>query len=532
MRHIGPFLLTLLLFCLVDLSRCRGSDINVSKNNLDTKTSIFLRSLSSADAGKSEETEKKKHHDKRTRHKALLPLNGRDIGGFILAALGLLVAAGGGIGGGGILVPIYTLIIDFDSKFAIPLANISVFGGAIANVLLNSTKRHPAADRPLIDWNLILVMEPLTIAGALIGAILNKVLPGDVLVIMLVIVLSITADRTLKKAKKMYEKENEERVTLETSGYTALTEEASENVPEVIIQPNESYPNIEQDTTLTGTNSLSVPLLNEINNNEAKTNTNSETFQDSVANNSKLQEILEEERYPPFYVVLAIVVLFVVVVVLNVLKGGGGKESPVGIHCGSLWFWLIQLFMLIWIVIIALVARLYLLEQTKLKEEANYTYVEGDIVWDERSTLIYPAICSAAGLCAGMFGIGGGIVKGPLMLAMGVHPKVAAATSATMILFTSFTATTSFMVFGLLQYDYAYVVTVIGFLATLIGQTVMNELIKKTGRNSYIVYVIGIVVLVSACAMVLKVVFSVEKASVEKAKSGDADDISFCSAGA
>lgn len=127
-------------------------------------------------------------------------MNGRDIGGFILAALGLLVAAGGGIGGGGILVPIYTLIIDFDSKFAIPLANISVFGGAIANVLLNSTKRHPAADRPLIDWNLILVMEPLTIAGALIGAILNKVLPGDVLVIMLVIVLSITADRTLKKS--------------------------------------------------------------------------------------------------------------------------------------------------------------------------------------------------------------------------------------------------------------------------------------------------------------------------------------------
>jgi uncharacterized membrane protein YfcA len=32
-----------------------------------------------------------------------------------------------------------------------------------------------------------------------------------------------------------------------------------------------------------------------------------------------------------------------------------------------------------------------------------------------------------------MFGVGGGIVKGPLMLEMGVMPDVAAATSATMM---------------------------------------------------------------------------------------------------
>ena len=62
---------------------------------------------------------------------------------------------------------------------------------------------------------------------------------------------------------------------------------------------------------------------------------------------------------------------------------------------------------------------------------------EGDIVWTARTTLTYPALCSIAGIIAGMFGVGGGIVKGPLMLALGVLPDVAAATSATMILFTS-----------------------------------------------------------------------------------------------
>jgi Sulfite exporter TauE/SafE len=62
---------------------------------------------------------------------------------------------------------------------------------------------------------------------------------------------------------------------------------------------------------------------------------------------------------------------------------------------------------------------------------------EGDIEWTPRTTLSYPAACSFAGVIAGMFGVGGGIVKGPLMLHLGVLPEVAAATSATMILFTS-----------------------------------------------------------------------------------------------
>merc|ERR1711957_226062 len=110
-----------------------------------------------------------------------------------MGIIGLMIAAGGGIGGGGILVPIYILVMRFSPKHAIPLSNITVFGGSIANTLLNSKKRHPLADRPLINWDLILVMEPLTIAGALAGACLNKILPEQFLTMMLVLLLSFTA---------------------------------------------------------------------------------------------------------------------------------------------------------------------------------------------------------------------------------------------------------------------------------------------------------------------------------------------------
>ncbi|CAN0371232.1 unnamed protein product, partial [Discosporangium mesarthrocarpum] len=56
---------------------------------------------------------------------------------------------------------------------------------------------------------------------------------------------------------------------------------------------------------------------------------------------------------------------------------------------------------------------------------------------------------------------------------------VASATSAVMILYTSFTASTSFMVFGLLQEDYAVALFFVGVAATAVGQIVVNHLVKK-----------------------------------------------------
>jgi uncharacterized membrane protein YfcA len=95
------------------------------------------------------------------------------------------------------------------------------------------------------------------------------------------------------------------------------------------------------------------------------------------------------------------------------------------------------------------------------------------------------------------------------MLAMGVHPAVSSASSACMILFTSFTATTSFVVFGLLVSDYAVACLVLGFFATIVGQIGLGILMKKAGgRNSFIAFSIGGVVLLSAVLMTIQSLLS------------------------
>jgi len=92
--------------------------------------------------------------------------------------------------------------------------------------------------------------------------------------------------------------------------------------------------------------------------------------------------------------------------------------------------------------------------------------------------------------------------------AMNVHPAVASASSACMILFTSFTATTSFVVFGLLVPDYAVICLLVGFFATLAGQIGLGYIMKKAQRNSYIAFSIGGVVLLSAFLMTIQSLLS------------------------
>jgi uncharacterized membrane protein YfcA len=434
---------------------------------------------------------------------SLFPLTDRDVVGLFLAASGLLIAAGGGIGGGGFLVPLYILVFGFSPKHAIPLSNITVFGGAIANTMLNVNKRHPLADRPLIDWDIIVLMEPLTVAGAVVGANLNKLLPEVVIVVLLDVLLILTAYKALHDAHHLYELEDHHLHKLDG---TPLKEDN---------RPSETADDAETGALTDSALAQEIRHLNGGDATDSVKQYGSTTLESVPAHiqgddpKVLLGTILEQERSPATWNVALILAMFFVILIVNVLKGGGSFPSPLGIKCGSISFWLAQLFILTCTVFVSILARVRVLEKTKRREQANYVYLPCDIHWDERSTIIFPLLSALSGLIAGMFGLGGGIVKGPLMLALGVHPAVTSATAACMILFTSFTATSAFVVFGLLVPDYATLLVFVGFFATIVGQLIMNYLLKKFRRNSFIAFSIGIVVAMSAASMSIESVFKV-----------------------
>jgi len=83
----------------------------------------------------------------------------------------------------------------------VALSNLTIVGGALANFAFNVNRRHPSGDKPLIDWDLIMVMEPTTILGALLGSYINKV--RNVLKLKPVLMRSTHAEKNSCAARKV-----------------------------------------------------------------------------------------------------------------------------------------------------------------------------------------------------------------------------------------------------------------------------------------------------------------------------------------
>lgn len=110
---------------------------------------------------------------------------------FVTTAL----AASGGLGGGGALVPVYLLVLGADDS-AIPLSHAVIFGASIAHLVSYVRMRHPYTDRPLIDYEFSVLLQLPALAGSIFGVILYALFPAWLLSLLLFILLIFTTIRT------------------------------------------------------------------------------------------------------------------------------------------------------------------------------------------------------------------------------------------------------------------------------------------------------------------------------------------------
>jgi uncharacterized membrane protein YfcA len=414
----------------------------------------------------------------RTPH--LLPLSSNTIFGFFIASLALSLGASSGTGGGGTITPIYILIIGLPIQVAVPIGAVTCLGGSLACTSLNLRRRHPLADRVLIDWDMILIMEPLTLVGALVGSLVHKVLSEKILVVLLVLLLSITAHTTLGKAMRMYHAENRYiRQLRKTYGGKSSTasidgQHASAGGGKIgMAAKSPTYPKIQTWGTMdpaeaeaeslasdslnqrntSANNSLDLCsqrtlLVNNRNDNIDDSNNTSqkpyppqtgstgngnhhgtpmsqrrqETARTRRLHDEEKEEILienpdyitlrselmEQEKFTPSSKIMALCGMLFIIIFLSLMVGGGSYESPWDIQCNSTAFWVVHAIMIAFLIGTAWAAQTYVVARHEIKEIVRFDYVHGDIKWDTRSAIIYPALFVTAGFFAGTLGIGGG----------------------------------------------------------------------------------------------------------------------------
>lgn len=475
-----------------------------------------------------------------------------DLVGMVVWFFTAGVATACGVGGGGIYVPLGILLFQFAPKQASGLSQASIFGASCGGLLLNSKNRHPNKKirdepgehpsketrqvqtphpqaeqdyeqrggtyytRPLINYDMALFLAPMEMAGAVLGVLVQKILPNWLYLLIAGLVLSITSYKTYGKYFAVRKKEK--AAEAETA---AKEEEEEEDVKEVDTgvavddDDDKELEQAEQGTTDDSEDSNKTPPEDddetppeeeeavEMDVKDVDLAPEKEELEDEDEDNDEddeqtallRKEYLEEDmRQYPRDKILALLILWIGLFLLTLMKGGKGVESLVGIDCESPVYAVLIVLQFLWMFGFAIYFGIQLVKKQSARVHVYYPYMEDDPEWNTKTLRFYGFWTFIAGVVAGLIGIGGGMVLGPLMLLMGIHPRVSSATTATMIVLTSSSVAVIFVTSGLVPWSYAVFYFCVCFSGAIIGKMKIDGYVKRTGRASLLILILATII--------------------------------------
>ncbi|GJW51874.1 sulfite exporter TauE/SafE family protein 4-like protein [Tanacetum coccineum] len=136
-----------------------------------------------------------------------LEFNWRIVLASVIGFLGSAFGTVGGVGGGGIFVPMLTLIVGFDTKSAAALSKCMIMGASASSVWYNLRVPHPCREVPILDYDLALLFQPMLMLGITLGVALSVVFPYWLITILTILLFSGTSIRSFLKAIEMWKEE-------------------------------------------------------------------------------------------------------------------------------------------------------------------------------------------------------------------------------------------------------------------------------------------------------------------------------------
>ncbi|XP_057427129.1 sulfite exporter TauE/SafE family protein 4-like [Lotus japonicus] len=367
--------------------------------------------------------------------------------GFLGSACGTV----GGVGGGGIFVPMLNLVLGFDTKSAAALSKCMIMGASASSVWYNLRVPHPTKEVPILDYDLALLFQPMLMLGITVGVTLSVVFPFWLITVLIIILFIGTSSRSFSKGIMMWRAE------------TLLKNEMAMQQATLV----NSHGEFLIDTK------LHEPLIPK----EEK---------------STLQNLCLNLKWKRILVLLAVWFSFLLIQVIK-------NEVEV---C-SAWYWvLFGLQFPISLLVFGYEAVKLYKDHKKRMSTGSLEYIcEASIDW----TALHIAFCALCGIVGGvvggLLGSGGGFILGPLLLEIGVIPQVASATATFVMMFSSSLSVVEFYILKRFPIPYALYLTTVSVLAGFWGQFFVRRLITFLGRASIIIFILSGVIFASALTM-------------------------------
>ncbi|KAK7839124.1 sulfite exporter TauE/SafE family protein 3 [Quercus suber] len=370
--------------------------------------------------------------------------------GTIIGFFGAAFGSVGGVGGGGIFVPMLTLIIGFDEKSSTAMSKCMIMGAAASSVFYNLKQRHPTLDLPIIDYDLALLFQPMLVLGISIGVVCNVVFADWMITVLLIIIFLFTSIKAFLKGVETWKKE------------TIVKEEAARRL--------EKSANGIEEVEYT-------PLLGGPSN-----NTPSETKESEKSGVSMLDNIYWKE----------VGILFAVWVIVLALQIAKNYTST----C-SAGYWVLNLLQ------IPVTFGVSAYEAVNLYKGKRVIASKGEdgTNWKVHQLVLYCSCGILAGVVGGLLGLGGGFILGPLFLELGIPPQVSSATATFAMTFSSSMSVVEYYLLKRFPVPYALYFILVATIAALVGQHLVRKVIAILGRSSLIIFILSATIFISAISL-------------------------------
>jgi uncharacterized membrane protein YfcA len=123
--------------------------------------------------------------------------------GFLILPALVGMANVGGIGGGGLTVPLVMICWGFTKKQSIAISGASIFFGSIIRYFYSINRKHPEKKATNIDYGVVLFMLPTVLLGSYLGVLICIMTPTIVLSFILTSLLLFLTFQSLASAIKI-----------------------------------------------------------------------------------------------------------------------------------------------------------------------------------------------------------------------------------------------------------------------------------------------------------------------------------------
>lgn len=370
------------------------------------------------------------------------------------------LAAAAGTGGGGVFVPLLIMLSDVKAEAAVPLSQCMVLCGSLVNLSTFVSQRHPDMPaRPKIDYDCVVLFEPMLCLGVTLGVMVHQTIPKWFLLLLLGGTLGLALWRSLSKGLRQYWAEEKQQAA--ALGAAAA---AASPVSDAEASPVETQTSI-SDASGGGATASARQFLQQ------------HTRQMAGILAVWLTMLLASlhgmfvctARFVTFLAALAVLLVAGTAVIERyVVQMDGEDEEGVSPSTGS-----------------------------PTKAISWKSPVGASTIGKAR----FPFVAFGAGLLGGMLGLGGGIIVGPVLLEVGMHSEAVQATTAVFVFLSSSLATVQFALLSQHIWHYALWYSAVVGAATLLGQRLCETIVRRHKRYSVITLSIAAVLAASLAAL-------------------------------